>query len=291
MLIALLIFIRITANPLSNLFQKRLVTSSVNPMFVIFITHLFLTIAFIPGWLPLFMRGVPVEFYFYLTLCSILSVLANVLIVKALAVGQLSVLGPINSYKSVVSIFVSFFLIGELQGIYGFIGIMLIVFGSHFIADKNAEGFSLITLFKEKSVQYRIGALILSATEAVFLKKALMHADPFLTMSAWSAAGLIFSLIGLLVLSNTSIVELRSSLITNKWFFVVLFLSTGLMQLTTLFIFERMNVSYALALFQISSLISVWMGYKYFAETKIKRKFIGSIIMIAGAVLIILFNH
>lgn len=290
MLIALLVFIRIAANPLSNLFQKRLVTSSVNPMFVIFITHLFLTIAFIPGWLPLFMRGIPIEFYIYLTICSILSVLANVLIVKALAVGQLSVLGPINSYKSVVSIFVSFFLIGELPGIFGILGIIFIVFGSHFIADKNENGFSLITLFKEKSVQYRIGALILSATEAVFLKKTLMYANPYLTMSAWSAAGLIFSLIGLIVLSNSSIEELGHSFISNKWYFVILFLSTGLMQLTTLFIFEDMNVSYALALFQISSLISVWMGYKYFAETNIKRKLIGSIVMITGAVLIILFN-
>ena len=259
-------------------------------MFVIFITHLFLTIAFIPLWIPLLVKSMPIEFYIYLTICSILSVLANVLIVQALGLGQLSVLGPINSYKSVVSIFVSVILIGELPGIYGVIGILLIVLGSHFISEKNENSSSLVSLFKEKDVQLRIGALILAATEAVFLKKTLVFANPFLTMSAWSAAGLIFAFIGLLVLSNGNSKELKNSFISNKWYFVVLFFSTGLMQLTTLLIFDKMNVSYALALFQISTLISVWMGYKFFAEKNIRRKLIGSLVMIIGAVLIILFN-
>ena len=51
---------------------------------------------------------------------------------------------------------------------------------------------------------------------------------------------------------------------------------------------ENMNVSYALALFQLSSLINVIFGYKFFKETHLIKKLIGTTIMIIGAVVIIL---
>ena len=47
-------------------------------------------------------------------------------------------------------------------------------------------------------------------------------------------------------------------------------------------------VEYALALFQTSSLISVLLGYKVFKESNIVERLVGSLVMIAGAVLIIM---
>ena len=49
-----------------------------------------------------------------------------------------------------------------------------------------------------------------------------------------------------------------------------------------------MNVSYALALVQLSTILSVVFGWKFFAEKNIKKKLLGSVIMIAGAVVLIL---
>ena len=48
-----------------------------------------------------------------------------------------------------------------------------------------------------------------------------------------------------------------------------------------------MNVSYALALFQLSSVVNVIFGYKFFKETQIKKKLVGTIIMVIGAGIII----
>lgn len=59
------------------------------------------------------------------------------------------------------------------------------------------------------------------------------------------------------------------------------------MQLTTLFTFGKLQVGYSLALFQLSSLISVFLGYRYFQESNIRKRLAGSCIMIAGAALII----
>jgi len=47
---------------------------------------------------------------------------------------------------------------------------------------------------------------------------------------------------------------------------------------------------YALALFQLSGIISVGLGYAFFKERNIRKKLFGTVIMIIGAALIILFE-
>jgi hypothetical protein len=49
-----------------------------------------------------------------------------------------------------------------------------------------------------------------------------------------------------------------------------------------------MPVGYALSLFQLSAIVSVLLGYRIFREKEIRKKRIGSIIMIAGSCIIIL---
>lgn len=60
-------------------------------------------------------------------------------------------------------------------------------------------------------------------------------------------------------------------------------------QLSTNYVFENMHVGYALALFQLSTLLSVALGYKMFNERNVLKKAIGSLIMIVGSVMIILW--
>ena len=62
------------------------------------------------------------------------------------------------------------------------------------------------------------------------------------------------------------------------------------MQLTTNYAFSKMQVGYALSLFQLSTLVSVFLGYKIFKEQDIRKKIIGSVIMIVGSIIIILFK-
>jgi drug/metabolite transporter (DMT)-like permease len=63
------------------------------------------------------------------------------------------------------------------------------------------------------------------------------------------------------------------------------------MQLATLLTFRDLQVGYALALFQLSTLVSVLLGQRYFAERNIRERFIGSVVMAAGATLIVLLGH
>ena len=56
--------------------------------------------------------------------------------------------------------------------------------------------------------------------------------------------------------------------------------TTALMQLTTLITFGKLQVGYSLALFQLSALIGVYFGHRYFQERNIRRRLLGSLIMV-----------
>jgi len=288
MLIPFFVLIRIISNPFSNLFQKKLVANKAAPVFIIFVTHILLSIVSIPLIPKIFYAEMQAEFFLYMTVCAIFAVSSNVVLVKALGVGDLSLLGPINSYKPVVGMIFGIFLLKEIPSLLGLLGISFIIIGSYFIVEKHTG--ALNNFIFNKGVQLRFAALLLSGIEAIFLKKTLEYASPLVSMGAWCLAGLIFSGIFSAVLLRNKITFEFPKLIKNKNIFLLLFITTAAMQYTTLLVFENMQVSYALALFQTSALISVLLGHKYFKEKNIKNRIIGSVLMIIGSTVIILYG-
>ena len=205
------IILRVLSNPLGNVFQKQLTNRYNHPLLINFLTFLLLSVfCIIPAiqvrWLEL-----PFEFWKYCILAGIVGATGNGFLVKALQCGDLSVLGPINSYKSVVGIIVGIFLLGEIPNLWG-------------IAEVH-----LVKEFKRIKIR-----------------------DLF------------------------------------SYFYLVLCIGT--MQYTTNYVFDHMEVGYALALFQLSTIVSIFVGYRIFKEENITKKLIGSVIMVAGSVMIILLK-
>lgn len=292
-MIPFLVLVRIISNPLSNLFQKKLVSQKSNPLFIIFITYVSLSIISLPLFDKIFFSGLPPAYFIYMFICALFAVSANVLIVKALGHSDLSLLGPINSYKPIFGMILGIFMLNEIPSWMGLFGVSLILFGTYFVADKsglNKKRNASKYLIYDKGVQFRIAALFLSGIEAVFLKKALLFSTPFISMGLWCITGFIVSGIASVILLKKNLIKDFYELPANKKTFFFLFITTGLMQFTTLFIFEKMQVSYALALFQTSALISVLLGYKYFNEKNIKNRIVGSLLMLTGSIIIILFK-
>ena len=85
---------------------------------------------------------------------------------------------------------------------------------------------------------------------------------------------------------NDEVLVLRN----NSRTYLLLAVTTGLMQLSTVLTFGKLQVGYSLALFQMSTLISVFFGYYYFQEGQIRKRLFGSVVMVAGAVLIVMFG-
>ena len=251
----------------------------------------YLILSFLSLFLIIFsdFKGVTLSIWVWAAIVGLLGATGNGFLIKALEKGEISVLGPINAYKSIVGMIFGIFLLKEIPNIFGFSGMFLIIFGSYFILDTLQERFSF-SLLKNKQIQYRFLALFFSAVEAVFIKKLILLSNILDTFIVWCFFGALFSLL-MFKFSKLSIrkefVNLKSS---NILFFINIVFCIAIMQYSTNYVFLKMNVSYALALFQLSAIVSVFLGYKIFSEKNIAKKLFGSVIMVIGAVLIILFN-
>ena len=288
-LVSIAVLLRIFSNPVGNVFQKQLTTKGIHPLFVNFLTYFLLSLVCIFIAAFIHWPELPRQFWIYSVLGGMAGALGNGFLVKALQYGELSVLGPINSYKSVVGIIGGIILLGEIPNIWGILGIALIIYGSYFVLDTTKEKFTL-DLLKRNDIQYRLWAMILTAIEAVFVKKVILATSTPIAFISWCCFGAVFSLVLLFVYNLDIKKEARKIGKSNIEKFVFLIVCIGTMQLTTNYTFEHMAVGYALSLFQLSTIISVLLGYRYFKELEIRRKLLGSAIMILGSIVIILLK-
>ena len=268
---------RIASNSLLNVFQKILSSDGIKSSVINFYTYLgltFLCFFIIPFAQITYSQELLINFVFM----GILGALGNYFIIKALSIGELSALAPINAYKPIVALVFAFFYLKEVPNIAAGIGIALIITGTYFLYAKTA-------CFNKQAILYRVLALIFSGTEAVYIKKIIMLTNVPFSFILWSISGLIFSSFLIFKRSNELSKMFKFSRIQNLFYLVS---CVGIMQYSTNFVFSKMNVSYALALFQLSTILSVLLGANIFREKNIKRKILASIIMIIGAIIIIL---
>jgi len=236
----------------------------------------------------------PAAFWTNIVIAAALAVAGNVLLVHALEAGDLSVLGPINAYKALLSVVLGIVLLGEVPTLMGVAGMLLILAGSYFVVDSAAtrsERSVFGHFFRSSGVQFRFAALALSATEAVFLKRALLLSTPLTTFALWSVLGLPIAAVVAAVLLRGRIKQELVVFGRHPRTFLWLALATGVMQTTTIVTFGRLQVGYSLALFQLSALISVFLGHRYFQERDIQQRLVGAAVMVAGAAIIVTFGQ
>ena len=263
---------RIISNSYLNVFQKLLTDMGNKPSVVNFYTYLGLTILSV-ALIPFITISFSEEVVFNFICMGILGALGNYFIIKALSVGELSSLAPINSYKPVVALIIAFFYLKEVPSLYAIFGIILIISGTY-ILNKSIINNKL-------AIFYRVLALIFSGTEAVFIKKIILLTNIPASFMLWAISGLIFSLVFVFAAKH-------DKKLPNIKYLLLLIISVAIMQYSTNYVFSKINVSYALALFQLSTLLSVFLGVNIFKEEGLKRKLTASFIMILGAVTIIL---
>ncbi|WP_460672879.1 EamA family transporter [Larkinella ripae] len=285
------IVVRIVSSPLANVFQKQLTQRAAEPLFVSSATYGFLSILTISFWPELDLFHLPPVFWENVLIFNLIGVLGNVLLIKAIKTGELSVLGPVNAYKSVVSIVFGMVLLNEIPSWMGVMGVALIVAGSYVVlgSGQGKRGFSL-DILKQPEIQFRLIALVCSAIEAVFIKRAMLLSSPMTTFVLWCVLGFLFSFGWILLTLRRRWKEQLQVFSAQKGTCAGLFVSAGLMQFSTNIAFGGMQVGYVLALFQTSALLNVLFGYQFFKEKNILQKLIGAAIMVTGAVLIVVFN-
>src|SRR5438067_2414019 len=120
--------------------------------------------------------------------------------------------------------------------------------------------------------------MILTAIEAVFIKKIILASSTTIAFISWCWFGALFSFFLLFIYGLDLKEEIRNVRYTDIRKYVLLVVCIGTMQFTTNYTFEHMPVGYALSLFQLSTIVSVLLGHRIFKEQDIRKKLIGSAI-------------
>lgn len=283
------ITIRIISNPIANVIQKNLALSRQHPLFINFFSYQILALFSLIFLTRNTIAGLAPSFWIYSLLGGIAGAFGNAFIIKALEEGDLSVLGPINAYKSIIGIIFAFLLIGELPNVWGFAGVLLIIAGSYFVLSTGQEKFSW-SILKQPAIRYRMAALVLTGIQAVFDKKIIQSSNLELAFVSWCVFGALFSWL-ICIANHVKPADYFRGMDRNIVLkYLALCAAIAIMTASTNYSFKKIPVGEALALFQISILISVFLGYHLFEEGGLIKKLAGSVIMIAGSLFILLLK-
>ncbi len=283
--------IRILANPLGAAFQKRLTARERRPIWVNFATFAFLAAVCAFPASAVDWGRFSLDFWKNATLMGVFCAVGNGCLAKALQLGELSVLGPINAWKSVVGLIFAFVLLGETPSFAALCGVATIIVGSYWILDAGPERFSWRRAVGDQAIRFRVAALILAAIEAVYIKRVATISSPTEAFFVWAIFGAIFSIPTLLALR----VDVKGELVEaarprNAVDYCGAALCVGAMQTATNVAFTRLDVGCALALFQLSALVGVLLGGRLFHEKNVGKKLFGASIIVVGAASVVLFG-
>lgn len=270
--VAVGIIARILSNSYINVFQKILTSKGAQSSVINFYTYFGLVLICL-FCVPVHNINLSGSLIINFTVMGLLGALGNYFIIKALSLGELSSLAPINSFKPIVALLIAIFYLGEVPNFIAILGILLIICGTLLLYN--------ITHFPKEAVFYRALALLCSGSEAVFIKKIILLTNVEQSLFLWALSGMIFALLFVLISRH------KLNLVSFKHQGILILLVT-IMQYSTNFVFTKLNVSYALALFQLSTLLSVFLGAEIFNEKNLKQKIIASIVMVVGAIVLIL---
>lgn len=234
-------------------------------------------------------------FWGWMVVACALEMPGNFLLLRSIQRTDLSIFGPLSSYKPIVGMLLGWWILSELPTVFGVIGTGIVLAGSLLLADRsrsvNKEG-TVNLGFRDSGVRDRLLAVALTAAGSIFLKLAMKHQDTITSLSAWS---LVSWLMALLWLSIGAIRSRNKRLAVPRFIRIALqadvlgiAASMILMQWLTIAVFQVMHVGYALALFQLGSLVSVYLGHRLFGEVDFWRRMLAASIMFVGATVIVL---
>jgi len=277
------LFVRIFSNPVANLLQK-IASQKNSSLLVNLYSFLFLSLACVYPANLYNWSEYSVEYWMYVFFAGFLCTIGSVCLIKALQIGEISVLGPINSYKCLVGLVIGWALLGEIPSITSFVGVLLVICGSWFIFDTVENGWKPAVLLR-KEILLRFCALICTGCEAVILKKIILMSSIGESFILWCFSGFLFSLVLMLLFKN----KFKGIFGKNLLYCLGIAVCLGLMQYSTNIVFTHLDVGLSLALFQLSGIVSVFFGYKIFKEQHLMKKIFGTVVMIVGSCFILFY--
>jgi drug/metabolite transporter (DMT)-like permease len=261
------------------------------------------------------LRGFPVpgsEFFPAVAITVILNILGLNLIFKALSSSDLSLSVPMLSFTPAILTGTSYVILHEAPSLFGFIGICIIVSGSYVLnISEEHEHFldPVRSMMRNRGSWYMLIVAFLFAVSINFDKIAMLNSDPFFGMALTvMSIGITFLLISAYsrlfgrkpdtrpsanTMTMTGTREIPTRAFPFRQF-------AGLSLLIGLFVaieaasvnvaYTLQIVTYVIAIKRLSIIFMVLYGTIVFSEGNLKKRVMGATIMVAGAIIILLFS-
>jgi uncharacterized membrane protein len=277
-------------NPISdatrNIFSKR-ASYNADPLLISWFNNLIPFILFIPGifFIDLVFNY---EFLEAIFISGTINIAAVVLYHRAISKGEISVVVPIMSFTPLFLLIWSPLIVGEFPAFTGVIGILLIVGGSYLLnLDlKKRDFFAPVkSIFINKGTRYMLMVAVMLSISANFDKLGIESASILqyiIFVNLYISAGIT---VILFVKKKFNPLQIKGE---YKNLLLVGFLTT----LAFIFHMKALSltlVAYVIALKRTSGMISVFMGYFFLGEKNLKERLLGSAVMFAGVLIILLF--
>ncbi len=220
---------------------------------------------------------------------GVVNVAAAVLYYRAFELTDLSLALPMISFTPVFLIGTSTIVLQETPGIYGVVGIFLVVAGTyilHMTAHHRGFGAPFRAMLRDKGVLYMLVVAFLFSISGNYDKLVVINSDPVFGQALkWLFVGSAFLGISLVRGDDWSIVGRNH---------IPRFLAAGsVLAIGNILInvaFTLQIVPYVISLKRTSILFTVILGGTLLREERTIQRALGAAIMVAGAVLIILYG-
>ena len=269
-----------------NVITRKLVFS-VDRQVIFYSKYLFVSLFSLP---LIFFTGIPEikpDFYYSITIASILDVIAAWCFLNAITATQLAKTFPLVAFTPVFAIATSFFILGETPSVPGIAGILLIVCGAYLLrAESIKVGIlePIKLLLKEQGQRQMLIAAFLFSFLAVFFKKAILNSSPFFAFGVTQVLSTLFLTVFFLKKKSLGVL-LRKTADNFKLLFIASIV--GFIAGLTLFAAFKLGLAaYVVSVKRISILFTIVLGYIFFKEDHLMRSLIIGSIMVLGIGLI-----
>ena len=226
---------------------------------------------------------------FYITVLTALplEICALILYTKALKVSPLSLSLPFLSLTPVFLIIIPYLVLGESLSLPGALGVLCIAAGGYTLnINKFSEGIlgPFAAIRKEKGALMMIVVAFLYSFTSALGKKAIEHSAPVFF-------GIIYYIIMFVLFTPIALFKSRRHLKKDAIGSTILpGMLDSIMNVTHMTAMSLTKVAYMISVKRLSLLIGVFYGYLFFKESGIKERLLGTLLMLTGFVIIVLYH-
>ena len=215
------------------------------------------------------------------------NVIAAVWYMRAISLGDISEVLPMMAFTPLVLLITSPFIVGEFPPLLGLIGIILVIGGSYLL-NINIRNRDLLAPFKSllrnKGTRYMLMVAALWGITANFDKIAITNSS--IPQHVIFMNIFIFFTLSIYLVIKKKFVWQKINPVKGKLLAVSAFTSGSfIFHMTAL---SMTFVAYVVAMKRLSGPISVILGHFFLNEPNIRARLLGSLVMLAGVLLIVL---